>query len=157
MSDTCIFCGGGPVTQEHVFSKWLQEVFPQSKVGPAVASYIHGPPGAAPYNTFPTGRVATVTAGIVCATCNNVWMSIVEGAAQGLLTPMALGRPRTLDMQEQLTLATWAVTPLEAGRQNRLRTSWPEAHRHEAGRDDGPTDYGRSPGCDVRSCNGFKP
>ena len=40
---------------------------------------------------------------------NGGWMSGLDGQVKDLLEPMMLGKPRTLTLEEQLTLATWAA------------------------------------------------
>lgn len=51
----------------------------------------------------------TLTAGAVCASCNNRWMSELEQRAQQLLEPMLHGRGRQLHRGGQRTLAAWAL------------------------------------------------
>lgn len=89
--------------------RWLQGVFPASDVGPPTAEFIHGQPGDVPYRSFSTEEVATVTARIVCGTCNNGWMATLEGQARPLLTQMGGGTPADLDMAQQILVAAWAV------------------------------------------------
>lgn len=109
MSGTCIFCDARQDSNEHVFPQWLRDLFPEDKVGPAVARFIEGQPGDEPYNIIETGAIATIEAGIVCQECNNVWMSNMETQTRPLIEPQALGQPTTLDMAEQVQLAAWAV------------------------------------------------
>ncbi len=45
----------------------------------------------------------------LCHDCNTKWMADLEGRARPLLTPMILGRPHTLNPDQQITAATWAT------------------------------------------------
>lgn len=109
MSGTCIFCNARQDSNEHVFPQWLRDLFPEDKVGSAVAQFIEGQPGDEPYHTVQAGAVATIESGIVCHVCNTGWMSNMESQTRPLIEPQALGQPATLDMAEQIQLAAWAV------------------------------------------------
>ncbi|MCS6897177.1 MAG: hypothetical protein NZM29_04325, partial [Nitrospira sp.] len=45
--------------------------------------------------------------GSVCHSCNNGWMSRLEGDVKPILTPMVLGNSVTLEAQQQERLTTW--------------------------------------------------
>jgi hypothetical protein len=45
---------------------------------------------------------------VVCARCNNGWMSRLQKATKKFLLPMIDGTPTTLDRQQQLILSRWA-------------------------------------------------
>jgi len=109
MSGVCIFCNARQDSNEHVFPRWLRDLFPEDEVGPAVARYIKGQPGEAPYKTIDTGAIATIEAGIVCQGCNTGWMSNMERQTRPLIEPQALGQQATLSMADQVQLAAWAV------------------------------------------------
>ncbi len=109
MSGVCIFCGARQDSNEHVFPKWLRELFPEDEVGPATAEFVTESPDNQRREPIQTGPIATVEAGIVCQVCNTGWMSDMEIATRSLIQPPALGHPKTFDMKEQVQLATWAV------------------------------------------------
>lgn len=46
---------------------------------------------------------------VVCASCNNGWISTLEKSAHRLLTAMVLGHMTTLTKLEVAVVATWAV------------------------------------------------
>jgi len=50
-----------------------------------------------------------MTTGAVCASCNNGWMSDLEGRAKPMLETMLEGRGRALHQEGQRTLAAWAL------------------------------------------------
>jgi hypothetical protein len=103
----CIFCGSaGPLTREHVFPRWLRELFPDL----GEADYLRR------LVTFTTdqshqrpGRPFDVVVRDVCADCNNGWMSALEAQAKPVLTPMLRDEPKTLTVIEQHLVATWAT------------------------------------------------
>ncbi|WP_246076550.1 hypothetical protein [Amycolatopsis cihanbeyliensis] len=43
----------------------------------------------------------------VCGTCNNGWMSKLEGVARRVLTPFILGEPGAISPEDQGAVATW--------------------------------------------------
>lgn len=120
----CVFCGGIPLTREHVYPQWLrqfsapqayiqregsyQDPFPQTVVRQdeqgkyVVVDEARG-------NKTPVLHEVTVKS--VCASCNNGWMSRLEGAVQGPLKRMAdppKPPPHIVSNQTQTLLATWA-------------------------------------------------
>ena len=44
---------------------------------------------------------------MVCATCNNGWLSALEGAAKPILTPLIRGESRRLPNDDQALIVTW--------------------------------------------------
>lgn len=105
-SRTCIFCGGRPVTREHVFGDWLRRLAGLDE--PALASQAMHRPGSVPevieFSAPPLAR----TARVVCASCNNGWMSAIETRAANVLTPMLQGRAKQLTGDDCASLARWA-------------------------------------------------
>jgi hypothetical protein len=102
MLHVCLFCGGGPLTSEHVFAKWLRDRIAgdiaQVKVFDASGSQLWS------QGTFDIETKA------VCGRCNSGWMSDLEGACADLLgNPMLYGSTMSLDQQQQPIIARWAV------------------------------------------------
>jgi len=103
----CIFCGSdAPLTREHVFPRWLRDVFPDL----GEADYLRR------LVTFDRddrherpGRTFDVVVRNVCADCNNGWMSALEGQAKLILAPMLQEQSRALTAVEQHLVATWAT------------------------------------------------
>lgn len=121
---TCVFCGGLPLTREHVYPQWLQQFsaprayiqregshqgpFPQTVVRQnamgqyVVVDEVRG-------NRTPILHEVTVKS--VCATCNNGWMSTLENSIRGPLKKMADPPnpvPHLVDAQTRTLLAAWA-------------------------------------------------
>lgn len=80
----CIFCGGSPVTTEHVVGNWLRKAFPPEMKTLAKMHHISKTSNSGEqvaYRGMVGGQVpADYTAKIVCSNCNNDWMSRVEEA-----------------------------------------------------------------------------
>jgi hypothetical protein len=124
----CVFCGGSPLSKEHLWSDWIKHVVPRT--GPN--SHFHyltsidflnndvvsnedvvsdDPdlmvviPGIKQYQ----GHFGNRTIKEVCTSCNGGWMSRIEEKAKDILTPLILGQPVIIDKESQLTIAKWAV------------------------------------------------
>jgi hypothetical protein len=104
------------ISREHVFGDWLSEIFPKS----ATATHTHGIidwPVSGPAGATPTinigggqGHSGTKKVKVVCATCNETWLSTrIENAAKPILIPLIAGRTSELSIADQRVLATWAV------------------------------------------------
>lgn len=104
MSDPCAFCGSiEPLTREHVFGQWV------SKIGLDLSPVRHK---AGPLNGLPRDMGEQPpyrqTVKKFCASCNNGWMSQLEGAAQRVLTPLVLGELGAIASEDQAVIAMWA-------------------------------------------------
>lgn len=104
MSESCAFCGSaGPLTREHVFGQWV------SRIGLDLTLVRHH---AGPLNALPRdmGEQAPFKQAVksFCASCNNGWMSNLEGVAQRVLTPLILDEPGTIAQEDQAAIAMWA-------------------------------------------------
>ncbi len=64
-----------------------------------------------------------------CRQCNNTWMSRLESAAKPLISAALFGETQTWDVDEQLTVATWAFkTALMLDRSNQAGWKVPNDH-----------------------------
>jgi hypothetical protein len=89
MARSCVFCGGTPLTREHVFPRWLARVLPaQDRWRGQDLAVVGGESITSsdlPVTTrrmgepFPDSTVARV-----CARCNNGWMNDLEEASRSL-------------------------------------------------------------------------
>lgn len=103
VADSCVFCGSTePLTREHVFGQWL------GKIGLDGSPVRHK---AGPLNRL--GRDMgerppfRQTVKDFCAACNNGWMSQLEVVAQRVLTPLILGQPGAIGVEDQAAIAAW--------------------------------------------------
>lgn len=103
MSRVCMFChcDGQPLTREHVYPDWLSKLFDPNLVG---TNEVKGEN----INRVWQGAVFQQKVKLVCAECNNGWMSSVEGGVKDLLTSLAFTHDRhTLSKEDQRKLSLW--------------------------------------------------
>jgi hypothetical protein len=114
----CIFCGDLVSSEEHVWPEWLKK----SK------TIDHTPVNHTQSQTFvnvvPIGPDAVMLSPqldeklrggaatnrkepVVCAPCNNGWMSRLEKKTKPIMLPMIDDEPRELDKDDQRTIARW--------------------------------------------------
>jgi len=103
MTRKCVFCGGAPVTAEHAWPAWLQ---PHLTTPGTVVSRRWG---TAENMTGVETPKPDVKVRRVCITCNNGWMSDLEGKAKDVLLPMVQGQVQRLGYSDQQLVATWAI------------------------------------------------
>jgi hypothetical protein len=126
----CIFCGStGKRSREHVFPRWLRELFPEAADGDYVRRNVtwnsdrrHERPG----------RAFDIVVRDVCVACNTGWMHRLETEAQPVLTPMLKDEPRVLTATEQHIAATWAtktMLTMQGANMTRERYVTPERYR----------------------------
>lgn len=101
---SCVFCGAsGSLTKEHVFGRWLGELGLSEDLVQQVAGPLNGlgrrMGESPPFRT---------TVRDVCASCNNGWMSVLEGSAQRALTPLIRGQMSHIDAGDRVAVSLWA-------------------------------------------------
>ncbi|MFD9467199.1 hypothetical protein [Streptomyces sp. NPDC060027] len=62
---SCVFCGGSPVTKEHVFPQWLNQYLPPGRQQTEQARY-----GAGAFDVTRQSMGLDFTVKKVCAPCN---------------------------------------------------------------------------------------
>jgi hypothetical protein len=104
----CVFCGArAKLTHEHVFPRWIEQ-------------YIPGEGGFTNVRAMVTDREILeqdswrssrldLRVRAVCGSCNNGWMSKLEGAVQSILKPILLGVSPTVSGADRKILARWVV------------------------------------------------
>jgi hypothetical protein len=109
----CVFCGGTPLTREHVIPQWLTNVLPeQERFRGQDQQIVLSPPKAARSRIVLPHRQMrqpfnAVTVKAVCTTCNSGWMNDIEAAARPHLTGLIDGQRLELNRTEITALATW--------------------------------------------------
>jgi hypothetical protein len=104
----CLFCGGGPLTSEHLIGRWAARFTDAEQRNIFQSSDREGEMPRREDQRRWRGRAYDRQARIVCKACNTGWMSDLERAVSPLLDPDALAG-RLLSRDEQVLLATWAV------------------------------------------------
>lgn len=109
----CVFCGGRPLTREHVIPQWLTEVLPDQLPWRAQNRRIVVPGEIPSSQGLPYREVRepfnAVTVKAVCAGCNSGWMNDLETAARPTLSALIRGEVRILDAVDIEVIASWAV------------------------------------------------
>jgi hypothetical protein len=113
----CVFCGGTPLSKEHIWSDWLDKIIPRGsdrfervvhitdKIGPILEVEIKKRQGA----------VHTKKAYKVCVQCNTTWMSRIVEAAKPSVKLLVTGQRAHLAPDEQQKVASWiALTAMMA-------------------------------------------
>jgi hypothetical protein len=128
----CIFCGSvGKLSKEHVVPRWIGSAFPSSERGVLHRfAWARGeaesdsPISSLDFDAPPF----TWQARVVCAECNNGWMSSLEARAKDLLIPMMRGEAQTLDQDAQRLIAIWATKTALVFLAHGRRREAPPAH-----------------------------
>jgi hypothetical protein len=111
----CIFCGGTPVTEEHPWPKWLKKAMQRPSVPNSIyhaGHAIYGPAGQRGISErfrSQSGAISSHGLQVVCAKCNNEWMSDLQNQAKPLLVPLIRGKVPILTNEHHSILTTWAI------------------------------------------------
>lgn len=100
----CIFCGSGGLTREHVLPNWMSKMF-----APGLTATTTIEKAGEPTSVYRSALLQH-KAKIVCANCNNGWMSKLEADTKPILSKMLfdLMHGSKLGKYEQELLAFWA-------------------------------------------------
>jgi len=131
----CMFCSqSGGMSKEHVFGEWLKPHFPRSpnvKHESVNFSYAdddrNRPVGT---RRLKQGHSGSVKLRTVCQSCNNEWLSRLEGRVKPILPALIYGKKLGLLPEAQATLATWATKTVMVATQRRPNDALvPQAER----------------------------
>ncbi|HEY6778860.1 MAG TPA: hypothetical protein VI122_20325 [Thermoleophilaceae bacterium] len=100
----CIFCGGGPLTGEHLLPCWLQHVLPSDD---PVVQFRQIGKDETDRHEWPKKPFREKT-NFACKRCNNGWMSDLEARSRPVLEPAIRHEPCTLTERDQAIAAAWA-------------------------------------------------
>lgn len=94
----CLFCDDQANSREHLWPKWMLEKLPpiQTIIGSVGKN-----------KDIPVGRELKVRC--VCEDCNGGWMSDLETDNTPLLGPLVDGKSSRFDLQQQHSIAAWAL------------------------------------------------
>lgn len=107
----CIFCGGTPITGEHLWAAWMRDYLPagegtqviqESDLSTDLIRLRSGP-------LTRRGDARSQKLKVVCRACNNGWMSRLQTRAQPTLLPLLLNQTKALDENERESLSLWAT------------------------------------------------
>jgi hypothetical protein len=109
----CIFCGGAPVTTEHILSrKWIASLMPSTQSFTTNLTRIDDG-GETFARTFKSkagsGDSGSHPVSCVCGPCNSGWMQDLDLRLREALTAMVLGNPGSLSVAGCRLFAIWAA------------------------------------------------
>lgn len=107
---SCIFCGGGSLSREHVWPRWAAELLPDAP-GALLTLYEKpvtqpGPPTKEKERNR-QGSLKSHRVRAVCRSCNSGWMSRLEESVRPVLTPLIVGAEASLSASDQELLFRW--------------------------------------------------
>lgn len=115
----CIFCGQTPVTREHLYPRWLFEIIEldQYSFKPSRANYLtkgdQDGDQLLQKEVFETGQsipYKDFTLKVICESCNNGWMSELEGRVKNIMIKVFGGEVNLLNNPaEAYDLSIWAI------------------------------------------------
>lgn len=108
----CIFCDatGVKLSKEHLLPKWSHSLIPTNASHRTHSTWEHGHPIRAHHtHSVSQGTPMTLRPKVVCASCNNGWMSNLEAEVRLFLSPLIMGAARTLNPTEIAAITRWAV------------------------------------------------
>jgi hypothetical protein len=107
----CIFCGGRPLSKEHIWGQWVLEHVPRTTNKYNFGKIVVGknPKDTTEDSRVRTGDPLNANVRVVCANCNSGWMSQIQERAKPHLIPLFKGQSVWLDMSAQAAIATWAI------------------------------------------------
>ena len=110
ISKYCIFCGKAPTTREHIWADWLSQYIPKTMPNHNSAStMVNADRSVDKISKVWGGDPRSRRLQIVCAPCNNGWMSSLQSAVKPTLVPLISGKSINLTLQRQKILAAWSA------------------------------------------------
>lgn len=102
----CLFCGGGPLTREHIFPNWLSTFFKSEINVNDFSTEVLSPSNELLHEWSKNDIDDTIK--MICKKCNNGWMSLLENEVKSYLTHMIRGNwPISLDKIKCENLSLW--------------------------------------------------
>ncbi|MGF7075354.1 hypothetical protein [Mucilaginibacter sp. 3215] len=110
----CVFCKGLPLTREHIFPDWLKSVlnidFSLNKVADRTSiDFLPDKVIFRPDTNKKNGPLFSHKLLIVCAKCNNGWMSVLQQETKPILTSLIKDNNITLTTDDIAKLNLWIV------------------------------------------------
>jgi hypothetical protein len=114
----CIFCREHrPLTSEHIWGDWVTSYVPRT-VNKHDHADVQVPKPGEPEPArvrIRAGDPLSSQAKVVCAPCNNGWMSELQNAAKPHLIPLFDGSARVIDGPARTAIAAWAAMATMTG------------------------------------------
>jgi hypothetical protein len=105
----CVFCGGHPLSKEHLWPDWMDDFFPGGLYRQETSEQ-RGPDQAfQPEPRQMEGGPWKTAFKAVCEPCNNGWMSQIESGVKDTLLALGRGHQINLGLDQQEQLARWVA------------------------------------------------
>jgi hypothetical protein len=105
----CVYCGGKPVTHEHLYADRLKKHIPRPLAKHTMRSTVVYPEKTNVDLTTKTGDTHARRVRCVCQPCNGGWMRAIVDGVEDDLVAMIEGRPIIMGRKRQKSLAAWAA------------------------------------------------
>ena len=110
---TCIFCGGGPLTDEHILGTQIYKLLPEAEQS-RIAEWTVEPGGTISMRRARPGSPdGPYVANAVCRKdgrgCNDGWMAAMDTAVKPVIAALHAGERRPLTASDAIRLANWAT------------------------------------------------
>jgi hypothetical protein len=105
----CVFCGGKPLSKEHIWPRWLGPYIIRDQKNHASASTLVHETHTEESRRLWGGDARGRSVRIVCKSCNGGWMSRLQERAKRIVLPLVTGQQIELSTQDQRTLAFWCA------------------------------------------------
>jgi hypothetical protein len=126
----CIFCGERPLSKEHIWSDWLQQILPRQALRAEGTTEMFDTQGVLlpPTQRVIQGDVGTKKVKVVCIECNNTWMSRIVEEAKRYAPKLISGEQMQLDPVGQRAIANWiGLSALMANQITKARHKLPKS------------------------------
>ena len=110
IAGVCIFCGGRPLTKEHVLSDWLRSFIRRETVNYKSIEINIGVRGPQPNTRIRSGHPLRRQIRCVCDGCNNGWMKKIVDDSKPLVAKLVQGEACRLTDKDQQLLSAWIAT-----------------------------------------------
>ena len=114
-SGSCIFCGAGGLSKEHIFPRWIQSVLPKTNshtyhgIERNNDAYGNKKLFDKSYRENREGDPLVWKIRVVCKNCNNRWMSKIQNDAKEFIHSLLIGNWKDIKPDCYHTISTWVV------------------------------------------------
>jgi hypothetical protein len=113
---TCLFCGGNGMTKQHIWPNWMNSTISKranhnTQTTTDLRGIYHSR-GAynflgSPNVKVQNGDIGTTKLRLICASCNNTWMSDIENAVKPVVVHLMNQDDIVVDLEKQSRLVAW--------------------------------------------------
>jgi len=118
----CAFCGGRPLTREHIWADWLKQYIPRTMS--SYESY-----SAIQHRTHIEENIQKISGDphswrvrCVCKLCNERWMSRIQEDAKSIAVTLLSGNKTTLKREDQRIITMWIAMAVICGEFSNRKT-----------------------------------